>query len=159
MMKFDGVHEFDQPAAEVWDKLTDARYVVPCLPDLDAVKEIDADHAVCTIKPGFSFVRGTLEMTVRIFDRVPGRAAKMVMDSKGIGTSSTVEASFVLEPREGGGCRMNWTAEVAKLGGLLKAAPTGLLQGAASRVLEQAWRNVQKKMTAEAGGAAAEKAS
>jgi carbon monoxide dehydrogenase subunit G len=145
-MKFDGVHEFTQPPAEVWDRLTDARFLVPCLPDLDTVKEVDADRAVCVVKPGFSFARGTLEMAVQITDKVPGQSAKMVMNSKGIGSTSTVEATFNLEAKDGGGCVMKWNAAVTQLGGLLRAAPSGLLQASAKKVLDQAWANVQAKM-------------
>jgi uncharacterized protein len=149
-MQFDGVHEFTQPVAEVWQKLTDARYVVPCLPDLDSVKEVEADRAVCVVRPGFSFARGTLEMTLQVLDKVPDTSAKMVMDSKGIGSSSHVEASFTLEPKEDGGCRMKWTAAITQLTGLLKALPRGLVQASGKKVLEQAWANVQAKMTADA---------
>ncbi len=147
-MKFDGVHEFTQPAAEVWEKLTDARYLAPCLPDLDSVKEADADRAVCVVKPNFSFARGTLNMTMNIGDKVPAKSAKMVLDSKGIGANSTVEASFVLEPREGGGCVMKWSAAVTQLGGLLRALPSGLVQGSAKKILDQAWTNFQAKLSA-----------
>jgi len=145
-MQFDGVHEFGQPAAEVWARLTDARFLAPCLPDLDSVKEADADRAVCVLKPGFSFARGTLEMTMLIRDRVSGVSAKIVMNGKGIGSHSTVEANFTLEPRDDGGCRMKWTAAITELGGLLKAVPRGLVQAAGKKVLDQAWVNVREKM-------------
>src|SRR5262245_46528448 len=120
-MKFDGVHDFAQSADEVWVKLTDARFLAPCLPDLDTVKESEADRAVCVVKPGFSFARGSLELTVRVLDKVPARSARFVMDGKGIGSSSTVEASFALAAKDAGGCAMTWTAAITQLGGLLKA--------------------------------------
>jgi carbon monoxide dehydrogenase subunit G len=150
-MQFDGVHEFTQPAAEVWPKLTDARFVIPCLPDLDSIKEVDADQGSCIIKPSFSFARGVLDMTVSITDKVPGTSAKMIMVSKGIGGSSTIEATLTLEPREDGGCRMKWTAAITQLTGLLRAAPPSLVQAAGKKILDQAWANVQTKIAAEAG--------
>ena len=59
MLRFEGDRDFSRTPAEVWERLTDARFLVRCIPDVDSVKEVSADRAVLILRPGFAFVRGT----------------------------------------------------------------------------------------------------
>ena len=60
-MQFTGDQELPVPRSEVWKKLSDVRFLVQCIPGAEKVEQAEEDHAVCTIRPGFSFARGTLE--------------------------------------------------------------------------------------------------
>lgn len=134
MLRFEGDKTFAKPPEEVWNRLTDAQFLVQCVPGVEAVKKAEADEAAWTLRPGLSFVKGTLDVTLRVVDKVPHSSARLLAHSKGIGTSSEVEAAFALSP-SGGGTGLHWTAEVKNLGGLLKAVPQGLLQAAAQKVI------------------------
>src|SRR2546430_1481290 len=119
MLRFEGDRDFPHPPAELFAKLTDARFLASCIPDVEKVSEQDADHAVFVVRPGLAFARGTLEVTLRVVEKAPPAGARMVMTSKGVGSTSAVEAALGLASVEGG-TRMHWIAEVKELGGLLK---------------------------------------
>jgi carbon monoxide dehydrogenase subunit G len=147
MVRFEGEKDFPLPPADLWAKLTDAQFLVQCIPDVESVAEQEPDHAALVLRPGFSFVRGTLEVTLRVVDAVAPTAARYLLVSKGIGSSSDVEATVALAP-EGTGTRVRWTAEVKALGGLLKMVPAGLVRGAAQKVVHDAWAAVEAKLAA-----------
>jgi carbon monoxide dehydrogenase subunit G len=147
MLHFEGDKDFSRPPQEVWDRLTDARFLVRCIPDVDSVKETTADRAVLILRPGFAFVRGTLEVTLQIAEKTASSSAKVVLHSKGIGSSSTVEAVLSLAPHGETATHVHWVAEVTELGGLLKLVPSGLIRGAAQKVIADAWTAAEAKMS------------
>ena len=149
MTRFEGDRYFAQPADQVFAKLTDARFLATCLPDVESVSEQEADRAVLTLRPGLAFARGTLEVTLQVVEKTPPTAARMLLTSKGVGSSSKVEASLALVPHDAG-TRVHWVAEVKELGGLLKMIPQGLIRGAAEKVLNDAWAAVEAKVSQNA---------
>jgi carbon monoxide dehydrogenase subunit G len=144
MLHLQGSQDFAKPVAEVWAKLSDARLLAPCIPGVETIKQADADTAVCVIRPGFTFIRGTLELTLRVRERVPDSLVRLQMNGKGIGSTTEVTAVLNFQPREGGS-RVEWTADVT-LGGLLRAVPSGLIQAAAQKVIGDAWAAIAAKM-------------
>jgi uncharacterized protein len=149
MLRFEGDRDFRQAPAELWAKLTDARFLAQCVPDVETVRQAQPDRAELVLRPGFAFVRGTLEVTLQITDAVEPSSARVLLHSKGIGSTSDVEATLALAP-QGAGTRVHWAAEVKALGGLLKAVPSGLVRGAAQKVVEDAWAAVESRLAAGA---------
>jgi len=147
MIQFQGDRDFPLPPAEVWAKLSDPRFLVQCVPDVEKVHEADERHARWTLRPGFSFVRGTIDIDMQVADKVPDTSAKFVCRGKAIGSTNTVEAAFVLSPTETG-THLHWTAEVKELTGLLKMVPQGLIRGGAQKVLNDVWASVEARLTA-----------
>lgn len=145
MLHFEGVQDFSQAPAEVKAKLTDARFLADCIPDRQATSEASAESVTCTIRPGFAFVRGSLGVTLRVLE-ASDNAARLHLHSKGIGSSSDVEADLNFQPHSSG-TRVQWTAEVKSLGGLLKAVPQGLLKAAAQKVINDVWASIAARMS------------
>jgi uncharacterized protein len=145
MVRFEGEKDFSRPPAELWAKLSDARFLVQCIPDVESVAEVEADHARLVLRPGFSFVRGTLETTLYVVDAVAPQTARYTIGNKGIGSSADVVATIALTP-QGTGTRVQWTAEIKTLGGLLKMVPSGLIRGAAQKVVQDTWNAVEAKL-------------
>jgi len=145
MLRFEGDRDFPQPPAELFAKLTDACFLVTCIPDVESVAYQEPDRAVFSVRPGLAFARGTLEVTLQVAEKAPPTSARMSLVSKGIGSSSTVEATLNLTPHDAG-TRMHWIAEVKELGGLLKMVPQGLIRGAAQKVFDDAWTAVEAKL-------------
>jgi carbon monoxide dehydrogenase subunit G len=145
MLHFEGDQELSRSPAELYPKLSDARFLVQCIPGGTVVGEPDADRAMCKVKPALSFVTGSLEVTAQVTERVPDSLVRVTLRSKGIGSSSDVEGVLTLTPQDGG-TRLHWTADVTRLGGLLKAVPSGLIRGAAQKVINDVWDNVQAKL-------------
>ena len=145
MLHFEGDREFSQAPAALWSKLTDVKFLAACVPDAESVSFPEADVAKTVLRPGLAFVRGTLDLTMRVSDRVEGKSARLLLNTKGIGTTSTVEATYVLAAQDKG-TRLHWTADVTQLGGLLKAVPEGLLKAAAQKVINDAWAALEARL-------------
>jgi len=144
-MKFEGTKDFPQPPGELYGKLTDAAFLVQCIPGCEKVIQADADRGVCTLRPGVSYVRGSLEVTLKVVERKPESAARWTVHSKGVGSHSDVSVSVDLS-RQDTVTRVHWTAEVTELGGLLKAVPRGLIQGSAQKVIADIWKGIEDKL-------------
>jgi len=145
MLHFEGDKDFPQPPAELWAKLADARFLAECIPDVQNVSLAEPAAAAFTVRPGFSFVRGTLEVTLRVADAVEGKSVRLLAHSKGIGSTSDVEAALSFAP-QGGGTRVHWAADVTQLGGLLKAVPQGLIKASAQKVIADVWVSVERRL-------------
>jgi carbon monoxide dehydrogenase subunit G len=145
MIQFEGDRDFALPPSALWAKLSDARFLVTCIPDVESLEKSEASVAVCTIRPGFSFVRGTLELTIRVTEAVPDQSVKLLLRSKGIGNTSAVEAQLALSPQEAG-TRVHSRAQVTEMGGLLKMVPQGLVRGAAQKIIADVWAAVEARL-------------
>src|SRR5262249_6300614 len=140
---------FPLPPEALWAKLSDARFLVRCLPDSAPAGEGEAGRAVCKVRPGFAFVRGTLDVTVQVAEAKAPEAVRLQLHSKGVGSSSDVTVTLALAAHEGG-TRVHWDAAIEKLGGLLKAVPAGLVQAAAQKVLADVLAGVERQLAAGA---------
>jgi carbon monoxide dehydrogenase subunit G len=147
MLHFEGDKDFTQPPAEVWTRLTDARFLIQCVPDLRKVSKAEPREAVCTVKPSVGFVSGSLDVTLQVVDLQEPSSARYVLQSKGIGTSNTVEVRMEMGPRDGGGTHVHWAADVTQLGGLLKMVPQGLIQASAQKVIGDVWTAAEARMS------------
>jgi carbon monoxide dehydrogenase subunit G len=129
MLHFEGEREFPLASIDLWAKLRDARFLVTCIPDATVLGEPERDRAACSVRPGFAFIGASLDTTAAIVDAKEPTEVRFLLSSKGIGTSSEVEASLSIAATDGG-ARVHWSADVKQLGGLLKAVPGGLIRGA-----------------------------
>jgi uncharacterized protein len=145
MVRFEGKRDLSQKPDELFAKLTDVRFLVQCIPDVETVRQVEAGRAELVVRPGLAFVRGTLELVVRVLERQPPTSARLQFSSKGIGSSSEVEATLALAARESGS-HVHWTAEVKSLGGLLKMVPPGLIRGAGEKVMGDVWNAIEARL-------------
>jgi carbon monoxide dehydrogenase subunit G len=145
MLHFEGDKEFSKPPAEVWARLSDARLLVQCIPGAEPVGQAEPTTAACKLHPKLAFVRGTLEVTLRVVEAVEPTTVRLSLLSKAVGASSEVAVVLALAGA-GDGTRVHWTADVVSLGGLLKLVPSGLIRGAAQSVINDVWAQVDVKM-------------
>ncbi len=145
MLHLEGTKDLPQPAPDLASKLGDARFLVQCVPGIEKVLRDEPDQAACILRPGFAFVRGTLEVSLHVVPGTDDTTGRVLLHSKGIGSTSDVEAQWTLLPRENG-TQVHWTADVKELGGLLKAVPQGLVKAAAQKVIEDAWSAVEIRL-------------
>ena len=151
MIAMHGQRTFSRPLDEVLAKLSDARFLILHVPDVDESKpkEVDQASANCTIRPGFSFIRGTLRVELRILESSESSDVRFSLSSKGIGSSSEAEAHLRLMAENEATTKVDWTVEVTKLGGLLKAVPKGLIRGAAEKVINDVWAKMETSLNEE----------
>ena len=147
MLRFEGDKRLIPDPATCWAKLTDPGFLIQCISNIEAVEQFQPDQIRFKLRPGVSFVRGTLEVTVKIDQIEPARSARYSIRSQGIGSSSDVEALLTLTPVESGS-RVHWVAEIKSLGGLLKAIPQGLIKASAQKVIGDILSEVETKLNA-----------
>jgi carbon monoxide dehydrogenase subunit G len=145
MQPFEGERIFALPPDKLWPKLRDAAFLATCIPDGTPHAGATRDKAVCTVHPGFSFMRGSIDVTIDVIGGEEPTTVRYSQKSKGIGTSSEVETTLTLSPQESG-TKVQWRSEVKSLGGLLKMVPSGLIRGAAQKVIEDGWAGVAQKL-------------
>jgi carbon monoxide dehydrogenase subunit G len=145
MIHFEGERTFPLPLAEVVKALGDAGFLVASLPDIEVV-ETGADKAIWKMRPGFSFIRTTLENTLTVLHRDGELRNHIKIYSSGIGASSTVEVKMSFHAQENG-TLVKWTGDITSLTGLLKMVPKGLIQSSAGKVIEETWTAVSKRLS------------
>jgi carbon monoxide dehydrogenase subunit G len=145
MLHFEGDKVFPQSPDQLSAKLSDARFLIQCVPGVEAVRQAEPSIGVCTLRPGFSFVRGTLEITIQLTGAEVGKSVEFSVVSKGIGSTSKVEAAVALAPAEQG-TQVHWQADVKELGGLLKAIPQGLIKASAQKVIADVWASIESRL-------------
>lgn len=149
MIELQGSKEYQLSVSRLYQELADVSRLVKTLPDLKTVKEAAPERAVIVVAPGLSFIKGELETTIVRISALPEAEAALEVQSKGIGTTVKVLASFTLTSTESG-TLLNWKATVAELGGLLKLVPGSLLKGAANKVIEGWLTSLPDKLAASA---------
>jgi len=144
-MIFEGERDFPVQVSAVWPRMRDARWLVQCIPDSSPGEQLEQDRATCAVRPGFAFVRGSLDVLLEVAEALEGRSLRILVTSKGIGSSAEVETVLTFASHDNG-TRVHWKAEVKRLGGLLKAVPAGLIRGAAQKVIEDVWTSVTERI-------------
>ena len=148
MIELSGVERFTQSAAEVWRRLSDLSFLAGAIPGLSSLSRTSEDHVTCKVKPGLSFLTGSLATTIDVQERLEPRLV-LGIRSKGIGSMAAVTTTFeVAEAAEGAG--VTWTATVDELGGLLKPVGAGLIEASAGRVIASAWEGFRAQLAAQA---------
>ena len=145
MMQLSGEEHFGQKQTEIWARLTDAEFLARCLPGLERVESDESAFLVCRVRPGLSFLKGTIKVTLDAYGRQPPDSLCVRVRSKGIGSSAMVETSVELSAD--GGTRISWRAEIVELGGLLKPVSRSLIQAAAGKIIADGWGGFRDALT------------
>lgn len=145
MIHFEGERSFPRPLASTYAKLSDAAFLVECVPDAH-VAEASADRAAWKLKPKLSFLTGSLDAVLTVTAREPDKQAAFRITTKAIGASSTVTATLHFSESGPESTAVHWSADLVEVTGLLKMAPKGLLQGTAEKVIEDMWTAIAAKL-------------
>ncbi|HEX5444636.1 MAG TPA: SRPBCC domain-containing protein [Pirellulales bacterium] len=143
--QFGGEEKFAAPPERLFAMLTDLDALAASIPDLVSADRPDANTLHCVVKPGFSFLRGTLRLAIAVEDVQPPRSAAMTIAAHGIGVSMQVRSSIEVEPADTGS-RLRWTASLERMTGLLSSVSPGLVKAAADQTIRHAWRQVRQRL-------------
>jgi carbon monoxide dehydrogenase subunit G len=146
MLHFEGERSFELPVETLWAKLRDAAFLAESIPDASVEGTPTRDRATCTVQPGVSFVRGTLDVTLEVVEAQEPTLVRYRITSKGVGSGAVVTAALRLSA-QGERSQANWAVDVESLTGLLKMVPSGLIRGAAQKVIEDVWNAVTARLT------------
>lgn len=137
-IEISGSEVLPAPPEKVFDAVTDLDRVASLIPDLVSAEK-DPDGALrCVVRPGFSFIRGTLKTTVRIVEATRPSSAVMRISSAGIGMGMELESRLALTP-DPAGTRLDWSGRVLERKGLIAAVSPGLIRAAAEKTVRDGW--------------------
>jgi carbon monoxide dehydrogenase subunit G len=160
-LEFAGDEQFRAPAARVRALFADLRRILGLLPNVDSVEALEDDDrgedgdgycggARGVVRPGFSFLRGKLTVTIR-HDRSPAALADpetiaLVVNSKGIGVGIDLVAQLTIAadsaPADAPRTTVRWSAKITQLSGLVVAVSKPLIGAAAEQVIRDSWQRI-----------------
>ena len=143
--EFGGEERFLAPPETLYALLTDLDALSATIPDLVSSERVDERTLKCVVRPGFSFLRGTMKLSIALGETNPPNTAAMTVSAQGIGVSMDVASRLNVSP-DGDGSRLVWTARIEQLKGLISAVSPGLIQAAADQVIRHAWSQVRKQL-------------
>jgi len=147
MLQFEGEKSLPLDPEACWVKLTDTQFLSQCIPNVESVTQTGQDQIQLKLRPGVSFVRGTLDVMIKVEKGELGKSVRYFAHSRAIGSSSDAEADLKLEPVPGG-TNLRWTVTIKTLSGLLKAVPQGLIKASVQKVITDLWSEVERKLSA-----------
>jgi len=147
-LAFGGEETFDASPERVFDLLTDLDQLAATIPDLVSAEKTDDRTLQCIVRPGFSFLRGTLRVSIVLGEASRPKSAAMHVVARGIGTQIGVESRVETAPNpsDPNGTKLSWTADVTELKGLAATVGRSLISAAAEQVIRAAWQRVRNRL-------------
>lgn len=142
---FGGEERFAAPPERLFNELTDFQALTAAIPDLVSSEVVDATTLKCVVRPGFSFLRGTLKLTLSLTETQPPRLATMRVAGQGIGVSLQVASRLQIE-NDGAGSRLEWEADIEQMSGLVASISPALVKAAADQVIRHAWEKLRARL-------------
>lgn len=130
--------------------LRDLEAVVKRMGDVQSATRVDANTLKLVVRPGFSFIRGTMRTTVTCTETAP-QTLTLVAKSEGIGMGITVESAMKFSAVSAHETTVDWTACVTERKGLVSAVGQSLIKAAADKVLKDGWAAVRTHLESTEG--------
>jgi carbon monoxide dehydrogenase subunit G len=153
MIRLEGDRQLPYAPAEAWTKLRDPGFLVRCIQGGQPTGTPTEDEALCIVRPNYPFMRGSMELTVRIADATPPTNLQILILGKGTNVGSTVEVFLTLSEHNGI-TKVHWSADVKKLEGMLSYVQAGQIQTAAQKIVQDAWNMMATVLPKELSRAA-----
>ncbi len=144
-LQFHGEEIFAAPVDRVYAALTDLDALARTLPDAVSTERIDDRTLGAVVRPGFSFLRGTMKLRIALEDLQPSASAQMRIEAQGIGVAMTVVSQMLLSA-EGESTRAAWQADVVQMKGLVATVSPGLVRAAADQVVRDGWKQLRARV-------------
>ena len=143
--EFGGEEHFQATPERLYAQLTDLDAMTRTIPDLLSAERAEDGSLQCVVRPGFSFLRGTLKLTIGLADLQPPSHAAMRVAAQGIGVSMRI-LSHLNIAADGDGSKLVWDARLEERKGLAAALSPGLIKAAADQVIRHAWAQVRGQL-------------
>lgn len=146
VMEFGGEEQFSVSPERLFGVMTDLDALPEAIPDLQSHERVDERTMRCVIRPGFSFLRGTMKVTFELAEVSPPESALTHVSAQGIGTSVKLDSRMWIRPDSNGGSSLRWEAQILELRGLVSAISPTLLKAAADQVIRHTWERVRQRL-------------
>ena len=140
-IEFGGTERFAASPEKLFDALTNFDTIAATIPDLVSSEKVDERTMKCVVRPGFSFLRGSMRLTIALGQTVRPESAAMNVSAEGIGLGMRVASNLRISP-DGQGSLLDWSAKIEELKGLISAVSPALIKAAADQVIRHAWSRV-----------------
>ncbi len=141
-----GLETLPAALAVAFGRLSDASFLVACLPDAESVVAT-ADAATWNQRPKLAFLSGTLRVTLKVVERKPELSVAFQMLAEASGASSTTHTTLAFRGIDDA-TEIAWTADTVAVTGLLKIVPRTVLQAATQKVIAEVWLAIQTRFAA-----------
>lgn len=82
-MELNATYTFAAPPDHVWDLLMDPQAIAACVPGCQSFEPAGDDSYRVVLTAGVAAVSGTFEGTVRLADKQPGKAYRLLVEGRG----------------------------------------------------------------------------
>lgn len=147
MDPFGGEEIFKADPAKVFAFLTNVDEMAKTIPDLVSYEKIDDRTLKCVVKPGFSFLRSTMRLTVTMNPDPTAQTAVMKVQAEGLGVGMTTESRLAVVP-DAEGTKVKWNAQVNEMRGLISLVGPSLIRGAAEKTVRDGFDALRKQLGA-----------
>ncbi|GJQ30493.1 MAG: hypothetical protein HBSAPP03_23770 [Phycisphaerae bacterium] len=144
---FSGRETFAADIGRVFGVVTNLDSLAKAVPGLVSSERVGTDAVRCVVKPGLSFIGGSVKATMSVPEVQAPERALIRVKSSGIGMTLDIDAALMLS-QDAGGTALEWTAKVTAMTGLVKAAPAALVRAAADKVIRDGWTALRKEIEA-----------
>lgn len=144
-LEFGGEEHFASPPERLFAAVAELDQLAGIIPDLASFRRLSEHEAEAVVRPGFSFLRGTLRLALSVAEFDPPKQARMRVTAKGIGATIGLVSDLAVEPAPTGST-LRWSARVETLQGLVASVSPALIRGAADQVIRQAWAKVRTQL-------------
>ena len=148
MIEIRGTEQFACDRDRARAALGDLEQVAAALPGLTRIERSDGDTLVCRVRPGLSFLSGSLRTTITRREEAGPGALRYGIDSRGIGAGAVADAHIRCLPDGEGRTRVEWQVRVEELSGLLKPVGASLIEAAMGMVAAATWEGLHTRLGA-----------
>jgi uncharacterized protein len=150
-MKVQQSFVIDQPRARVWEFFEDVPGVARCVPGVEAVEVVDAEHSNVRMTQAVGPMSATFQLKMRITERVPSDRMQFTAIGRAVkGAAGTVRTvnTVQLAP-EGEGTKVSLESDLA-MGGVLGSVGQKVIAKQAAGITEQFAVALERALTGEA---------
>lgn len=144
-LTFGGQETFAASPQRLFAILTDMDSMARLIPDLASAEKGPENTIRCVVRPGFSFLRGTLKLNLNLSEVQPDSRACMSVEASGIGVNMTIISQLEIA-LDGSGSQLDWNARVEQMRGLVATVSPALIRAAADQVIRHTWSLVRKEL-------------
>lgn len=148
MIEIGGTEQFACDRNRMHAALADLEQVAAALPGLARIERNDGNVLVCRVRPGLSFLSGSLRTTITRREAAEKETLGYRIDSRGIGAGAAANAHIRCLPDGEGSSRVEWQVTVAELSGLLKPVGASLIEAAMGKVAAATWEGLHSRLDA-----------
>jgi carbon monoxide dehydrogenase subunit G len=142
---FTGEDTLPVSAAQAYAALTDVETLARVIPDRVSSERVDDRTLRCTVRPGFTFLRANMKLTLTITRASPDTAVDMHITSQGIGAAMDIDCRMRIQG-DNGTSRIAWEAQINQLSGLIAAVSPALIRSAADKVICDGWEALRAEL-------------